>query len=216
MREWASRAGWVGLIVGALALGATSCGKPVNARIAARSSGAPTNGGIAGQVYTNSYFGLTFPIPSDWVVAPAQQPVGPKSANADTHQLLLISRQPLGTKTESNPTLLIVAEKVSPSSARNGREYVEHISEMLADSIIRDGDKTIPYAKAGKIREFSVGGEDWHRADLTARLGDRTVHQSYISTVIDGYALSFVIAAMSEPEIQELERYVARATLARP
>jgi hypothetical protein len=171
----------------------------------------PAGGARAGTVYTNTFFGFSLPIPAGWSVASSSVTNAP-DPKAHTFQLLLTSEKPLGTKTDSNPTLLVVVEKTSVSGAHDAQEYLDHITRMLSQSIVRQGNTVIPYATDGKIQPANVGGRDGARANLTVRLGQRRAHQSYFSTVVNGYAFSIVISAMNELDLRRLEEVVASAS----
>jgi hypothetical protein len=197
------------LVVAPLTLAMVGCRKPINAR----TSGSPADSGMMGQVYTNGFFGLSLAVPAGWSVAPPFDHSA-KGASADARQLLLISEKPLNSKADSNPTLLVVAEKISVSGARTGKEYVEYVTRLMAGAIVKQNDSLVPYSKAGDIREFSVSGRLLYRADLTARVGNRLVRQSYFSTVINDHAVSLVIAGLSDADIKRLEATVAAAVFA--
>jgi hypothetical protein len=88
------------------------------------------------------------------------------------------------------------------------------MTRLLDGASIKQDDRVIPYAKSGEIRETKVGGRIFYRADLTARVDNRPVRQSYFSTIANGHVVSLVIAGLSDAEIQRLEAVVATAAFA--
>jgi len=179
-------------------------------KVAARS---PDAGVVAGQTYSNAFFGFSLPVPAGWSVAPADT-ANARDGSAETHQLLLISEKPLGVSTESNPTLLVVAEQVSASGATTARDYLQYVTRILSASIVRQGETMTPYTRSGEMEETPVGGRAGGRASFTVQIGERQARQTYFSTVIKGYALSIVVSAMNEADLRRLEGIAKSARFA--
>src|SRR2546422_8933961 len=112
--------------------------------------GSPTDGRVVAGQYTNSFFGFAMTLPAGWTTASnavleqVQRSGLQTLANANrdqelkrkieasaqsSHQLLLASEKPWGTATTSNPSLIVAAEKLSPSAGmRTGQDYLAHVS----------------------------------------------------------------------------------------
>jgi hypothetical protein len=179
-------------------------------KVAARS---PDAGAVAGQTYSNAFFGFSLPVPAGWSVAPADT-TNARDGSAETRQLLLISEKPLGTSTDSNPTLLIVAERVSVSGATTTQDYLQYVTRILSGSIVRQGETMTPYSRVGDIKETPVGGRAGGRASFTVQIGEWQARQTYFSTVLKGYAFSIVISAMNEADLNRLEAVAKSAKFA--
>jgi hypothetical protein len=194
-----SRRWLVILFFGSVIIASVGCKKVVAASQERKASEA--------KLYTNAYFGFSLVVPPGWSAS-----LPTNAASSDT--LLFISEKPLGSKATSNPTLLVLAEKTSASGMRNAKDYLEHLTRMIPDSIVvQRGQTPIPYKKVGEVREVKAGTRVWDRVDLTVGVGERLVHQAYFATVINDYILTVIIAGITDAEVRRLEEIVATTVL---
>lgn len=170
-------------------------------------SGSPVDGQIVGQVYTNDFFRMSVGIPSGWATSglkpnlPSVPPAKVSARERNAHQLLLISEKPMGSSTNSNPSLLIMAEKASTvPGVRTAKDYVARVSQLLADA-------PIAYRPLAGITETKLGKVPAFRLDFSARLEKgRTARQSYIVCLRRGYVVSLILSGRSATELEQLER----------
>jgi hypothetical protein len=88
----------------------------------------PEGGSIANNVYTNEYFGLSYPLPTDWF----QQFEGPPPS--DSGRYVLAQLKPAGTYTgPSRGNILITAQDMffTPLPAANALELVKYMKGHL-------------------------------------------------------------------------------------
>jgi hypothetical protein len=181
--------------------------------------GSATDGRLTGGVYTNSFFGFSFSPPAGWpdssqaVIEQARRDRSnaiaaagntaelqrQAAAAADSHHLLFISEKPWGGATDSNPSIIIAAEDVSGDRRiRTGKDYIVKVSRLLANS-------PLPYQPSGEIREVEAGGATFGRLDFTANIAGKTLRQTHLARVIHAHALTFILSAGSEAELQKVE-----------
>jgi hypothetical protein len=182
-------------------------------------SGSPDDGQVVSGVYSNSFFGFSMDLPNGWPVAPGNtmttiqqnehQAIAAKTRDLnfqpklraprqDSHQLLLVSEKPWGTPAESNPSLIIAAEKaLRRTGITTGQDYLVQVSRLLANS-------PLPYQPLGALAETRLGDRTFHRLDFTARLANKLSRQSYLATVDRGYSLVFIISG-GENDFNSLE-----------
>ncbi|HYV30371.1 MAG TPA: hypothetical protein VEO53_04580 [Candidatus Binatia bacterium] len=185
--------------------------------------GAPTDGQLSGGRYTNSYFGFALTVPPAWSVAPEEvlqqiqrannQPltgVGHdrdlkrriEFAAQDSHQLLLLSKKPWASATNSNPSLIVGAEHLSHlAGVRTGRDYLAHLSRLLSNS-------TLPYQPSGGLVEVRLAGRTFARLGFIAKIGNQTLRQDYLATVDQGYVLVFILSAGPQADFLRLEQAI--------
>jgi hypothetical protein len=196
-------------------LGLTGCGS--------FKFGAPEDGQVVSGVYSNSFFGFSMDLPSGWSVAPGntletiqrrenkvmaeqiqdrdfQRKL--QAAPQDSHQLLLVSEKPWGTQTESNPSVIIAAEKaLRETGITTGKDYLVRVSRLLANS-------PLPYQPSGAMVETKLGDKIFHRLDFTATIANKRLRQSYVAMVDRGYSLVFIVSG-GETEFKSLEEMLS-------
>jgi hypothetical protein len=182
----------------------------------------PKDGAVIGPVYTNSYFGFSVLLPKEWAIASEEsikqvQNTGNKvvskaggkmvegaleAAEPNIHYLLMLSEKPIGAPVEFNPSLIIMAEKVSYAPGiQSGKDYLFQMNQIMTAA-------KLPYEQNGQTEKVQIGGRTFHRADYTATLVGRTIRQSYISCVLNKYALTFLLSAGNDDQMKSLEGVV--------
>lgn len=208
-----SRRHTTGWVVAAVALAVLlGCRKPAPST--------PADGALSDGAYANRYFGFSLTFPAAWSVASKETEehilgVGKEAAFGqdamrraaattvlkDSYQLLTILEHPYGTPGISNPSLMVMAEKVSYApGVRTGKDYLLNLIQHLSGG-------QIPYKVVREPYEFAVGSATFHRAEFAVR-SQTTTRQSYLATVRRGYALSFILTGVSDEEMARLEEIV--------
>jgi hypothetical protein len=169
--------------------------------------GSPSDGKVVGSFYTNGYFNLTIDIPPGWSVGEIK-PLMPPNPGAQVYsfQLLMISDKPLNTGSETNISLLVMAEKASSvPGVKDARDYIARVNQLMVDA-------PIAYHPTIPITEMAIGNFRVQRLDFVARLGPtKTARQSYQSTLRAGYVISFILSAADESGIRRAEQVTQSA-----
>lgn len=175
-------------------------------------SSTPADATLTESSYTNRYFGFTLTPPTGWAVASEEtkKAMMDRGAGAlsegsearrgaleetlkDTYQLLTITEHPFGSPVESNPAFQVLAEKVSQApGVRTGKDYLFQVEKLITGT-------SLGYTVKEPVRAQTLGGREVFRIEFEVKMGARTVHQVYMSTVDKGYALSF-IQSYTQPE----------------
>ena len=172
-------------------------------------AGAVTNG-----VYRNKSLALSCKIPEGWVLrtdemndregeveenaksdsAPSPTP-GASSAGAKV-LLAAFSRPPDARAEDVNSSILIAAESAANyPGLKDAAQYFGPLIEVAhAQGLTMDED---PY-------EIAVGPKTLVRADFHKDIGSRVLHQSTLTMLSRGYAISITIIAGTEDEAEEL------------
>ena len=174
----------------------------------------PDNASINGDVYSNAFFAFSWRIPKGWSVADreqfeATQQTGRqmlsggdkkvesvlRASEKNTYQLLMTSERPLGAPVEVNPSVIIMAEKVTHMPGiKTGEDYLFHAKKLLSMG-------QMPVTIAKDVRACEIGGRPFHRLDVTLSVPTGKLEQAYLAAIIDGYALAFIV---SDSTVQDL------------
>ena len=179
--------------------------------------GAPSldAGSVKDSTYTNSYFGMQLRIPEGWQVQDneatrALLERGKALAAGDDKNLnsmysaselrsltlLTVFKHPLGSPVEFNPSFMCMVERIEGlPGLKNGSDYLFHVRKGLSLSKIQ-------HSFEKEIYNQTVGGIVFGVLDTTLTIGTNTIHQKYFSTLLKGYALSFIISFSSDQELQ--------------
>jgi hypothetical protein len=167
--------------------------------------------------YTNDYFGVSLSFPKEWTFQSAEQMMKLMSAGKDvvagndeskkkaldlaqtkTLNLLTASKFPLDSG-KPGPSIVSVAEKVSLlQGVKNGKDYLEASKKLLTES-------KLPYTFQ-EIKSIKVGGKDMDVMQASIKSGTTVVTQDYYSTIIDGYAFSFILSYVDDSSKAETDK----------
>ena len=190
-----------------LGLVATGCGK--------RRQGSPTDGGLAGGEYTNRYFGFAFPVPKGWTVAPQEAvkettrsgremlaesadkrlKAALEEAEKKTHTLLLISEHPLEATVAFNANIIVAAESVR--RVRRMKTGADYLNQMRTVMKLANTGST----SRGAPKEMQLGGRTFYREQYVTG----TVEQAYYVSILDGYAVAFIVSAENKDDLSRVE-----------
>ena len=209
----------IALLAAFLAIGVLACGDE-EAPVATDSSV------VSEGTYTNEYFGLTLSIPDGWFVASrdtqqSMSELGKKLVAGDdatleavveqsqknTFQLLTVSEFEVGAAVDFNPTLILVAERVSHMpGVKSGRDYLFHARKLLLRS-------QLPYELIKDTFPTQLGGREWYRADYIVNNPQMPVEQSYFATKHDDFVLVVILSASTKEQMVALERIADSITM---
>lgn len=175
-------------------------------------------GSVENSTYKNSYFNFEMNLPPTWVVQSKEQTemiveTGKKIAAGDNENLktmikasevnsaylLTVFKHELGTAVPYNPNIMILAEnlKMSPG-VKKGNDYLYHASRILKQSQVNYNHIDSTFDKLNfDNKEFYIMNAILNHPNLELK-------QSYYTTIINGFALSFVISYASDEQKKEL------------
>jgi hypothetical protein len=177
----------------------------------------PRDATLTPEAYRNHYFGFEAALPEGWTVAAEQtteaitrtgvealagdDPLKRAAATAamkDTHQLLTITKYPVGSPVDFNPMFMVMAEKVSHlPGVKSGKDYLFHLKRTIAAS-------RVPLAPTGEALVADIGGEEFFQQIFEFDHPSIKATQSYNVAIREGYALSFVLTSQGQSQAQEL------------
>jgi hypothetical protein len=178
----------------------------------------PTSGRLLlRNAYTNDFFRFQITIPAGWSVADREAlqkatkagakalTSGDKQAEAameasleTTHQLLVVSEKPLGTRVEPNRSIVLTAEDISGAPAvKNGKDYITESMKLLTGP----GKALRPMGEPVPVR---INGREFYRADIEGDVLGRKIRQAYFVLIDKRHALSIVITADSESNVNQV------------
>jgi len=180
----------------------------------------PEDGSISGNVYTNDFFEFTFEFPRGWFVQTDgtktsieesgtgienKVDLGGKgnldSLTSGTHSLLHLLQHPTDASTRVNPQILILAKDVSCSP---GPETGEKILLDLKLELARRNSR-FNFEVIHEPTNVTLGGRVFSRMDAsTGSPNGISLYQAYVSTVLNGYALIFVLDAGKPERLDDL------------
>jgi len=178
----------------------------------------PESGFVSNNIYTNEFFAFKYHFPKSLSVqsgrtgdfllnvdkAQDSKATAPSVAvlgflASKTHQLLVLLERPFDTLVPVNPGVTILAVDVSfAPGIQTGKDFntmqgrhrqEDHLGLMLIH----------------EAQDCDFGGKDFSRMDFKSKgeLGN-TEYESIVSTVVRGYALTFVVAAQTPDRLEAL------------
>ncbi len=170
-------------------------------------------GTVTNGLYQNKYFGLTVALPPDWSIQDLESRLEMMEIGGDivigddqnlraavdaskltTVSLFTAFKHALGSPVLYNPNIVCVAERVRHMPGiREGRDYLFHTRKFLESSQVQ---VSFPH----EITTASMGGQSFDVMQTEMPLGGMTIHQKYYSTIMDGYALNFIISFTTKEE----------------
>jgi len=181
----------------------------------------PDDGEIRDGKYVNEFFGLSLTIPDGWAVASKEteqsmRDIGKENLSGDdpareaalevalrvTFQLLTISAFEMGAAVQVNPTLVLIAERVSHlPGIKSGKDYLFLLSNTLLGG-------PLPYELTKEPYPIRFAGEEFYRADFALNAPAMTLNQPHIVTIREGFALIVLLSGTDE-YMAELEEIAA-------
>jgi len=174
---------------------------------------------VAARTWSNEDFGLTLSIPDGWFVASADttrylSEVGGDALVGDdamlkaavevgkqtTVPLLTLTEFEVGAAVESNPCLVLMAERVSHlPGIKSGGDYLFHVNKLLLRA-------PVPYEPTKPAHPTQLGGREWYRADFTVTQNGKPIAQAYLATKKEDWMFVLVLSATNPTQMAALER----------
>ncbi|MFH2046882.1 MAG: hypothetical protein ABIK92_17265 [Pseudomonadota bacterium] len=173
-------------------------------------------------VYTNTYFKLKVKVPDSWYVMDDESRIeltrkGGKlvagkdknlnavleAADLNSVNLLFASEHPPGAPVASNPSLMLIAEKVKhvPGIVR-GKDYHFHTKKMLAGSAVE-----VSYPK--EIYEEQIDNISFDVLEIQIIMGENTILQKQYVTIMNGYAVLFGLTYTDDDGLKKLDEIIS-------
>jgi hypothetical protein len=199
-----------------------------------KKSGSPMDGHLSAGLYTNSFFGFTVTVPTNWIVlnrtdietAPSRPAPPPKQVrnpmtgqmidlpDMDTYDLITLVQSTnlfpdvtltaLGT---TNCAFSVLGQYVTPfEEIHTGKDYLGMLVGVFA--ILQAPNQE--FRSAGPS-EVPVGGRKFYRDTFRRNMKTVQVSQRIYARVEAGYALIFVLTAPTESELDKLEQIMTTA-----
>ncbi|MFN8298541.1 MAG: lipoprotein [Chitinophagales bacterium] len=178
-------------------------------------------GKIENHVYRNSYFDFRITLPESWTVKSqeemaALQKQGQdlvagdnstlkktiKASEVNTATLLMTTKYP-GQDQPDNPNFIAVAERLSSLAKAanhidNGKDYLEATKKLMAQSAMK-------FEQEGDIVKSDLSGQEFYKMTMKLDAGIAVLHQDYYATIINDFALAFVVTYVSDASKEELQ-----------
>lgn len=179
------------------------------------------HGTISKSIYSNVFFDFTLPIPKDWHVQNEDQK---KVVAAETEKLLAGEDQNLkallkasevnaanlltvfqfekGAPVDFNPGIGIVAENITNSpGVKTGKDYLFHVRKLMERTQIN-------YDFDPEVHHAIISGKEFYLLNITMQIGNMTAAQTYYTTIINGFALNFVIVYNGKEQEEMMSKIV--------
>ena len=199
----------------------TGCGDGSNQAVVAEIG----YGELADNAYTNDYFGVTVPVPEDWHAQDRQaikemEKLGGDviagdddglratldAAEQNTLTLLSIFEHAVGAPVDFNPSVNIVAEKVSQfPGIKTGEDYIFHSKKLLEQA-------AIPYTFAKPNYDEEVGGTTFRVLEAKASMQGLDLTQRFYATRIKDYMFVIVVSHTDDAQAKSLDDILAGIT----
>jgi len=188
-------------------------------------------GTVSGNVYRNSFFGLSYEFPQELKVMSQAETLqvaragheaiyGNEPENDAEHRaaervsiMLLHVVRPRQEKPSVGEMILLTAEDVSAIPLVSAKEYMVQLARAMASSPLR-------FQLLHKVAEHRSGEHRFAKAEFKASVGDQgkqiPLYVTYMGTIWKGYALIWQFAAGSERGLKVLVETIDSVTLESP
>lgn len=177
-------------------------------------------GRIRNEKYINTFFNLEMNVPKDWhpqnkeeikeltnegrkIVAAGNENTEAriKASEISTASLLVVFKYDEEDDVmDYNANFMLVAENVKTSTAiRTGEQYLNHAKKLIMGSAlsITEIDK--------EFEKRTINGIDFYQMNMTVDIQGIPVHQTYLVTVENNFALSLIYSYLNDEQKNELE-----------
>lgn len=178
-------------------------------------------GEIKSGSYKNDYFNMEILFNPDWVVQDKQQmnnliekggdlltgedgnlKAVIKASRVNTAYLLSVFKHEVGSAVEYNPSFMVVAENIKNSPGiKNGSDYLFHAKKLLEQS-------QMSYYFEKEFYKKTIGKSKFYIMEAKLDYMNQTIIQDYISTVTNGFSLSFIVSYTTKEQKNELYKII--------
>lgn len=183
-------------------------------------------GKIEQNTYLNSFFGLEIPFNSEWYVQ-SQEEMNKmvkqgeefiagddkllkrqlNAAKINTAYLFTLFKYKPGTNLTYNPSVMVIAENINKfPQIKEGKDYLEQTKKIMARTQMN-------YSYEKDIFTRLIGNKKFDVLEGVMHLPDTDITQEFMSTIMQGFTLSFVISYTTESDKEELYNIIDGITL---
>ena len=121
-----------------------------------------------------------------------------KASKVNSAYLFTVFKYELGSAVDYNPSFLTVAENtINFPGIKSGKDYLFHARKLLERS-------QVGYSFADEIKEIQLGKANFHIMKTELAYMNLNIIQEYVSTVVRGFSLSFILSYTNEKQRSEL------------
>lgn len=121
-----------------------------------------------------------------------------KASMVNTAYLLSIFKYEFGSAVEFNPSFMIIAENINKiPGIKRGKDYLFHAQQQLDKS-------PLPYTFEKEIYEKKIGKSSFDVLTCHLEYNNQSIIQEYLTTLSNGFSLSFILSYSTEQEKDEL------------
>jgi len=177
-------------------------------------------GTVANNKYTNKFFDVEMDVPAGWDIQDQEQrdammkegqeaaagdnivmKARMKASEVNSANLLTVYEHKIGAAVEYNPSFMLVAENLKNFPAiKTGDQYLDNAKKLLTNSAMKITKIDDKYTKR------TINGIDFYTMDVTMDVESYPVHQKYMATIKDGFALGFIYSYSNEAQKAQLEK----------
>lgn len=179
-----------------------------------------TNSQTKLNVYSNKFVGLSFSVPASWYIATDEEtkdlmPDASKVMGLDDMDakqimaqmpglvLVMVSEHPYSSDDQSvNRNIIFTAVNARDikNEIRSGEDYLGLVAKGIRESQ--------PSSTVSDIIIQHLGGEEFHRMDISLPMQDMTAHLSQLARIHNDYILILNITAGSDNDLRQLVEIV--------
>lgn len=167
-------------------------------------------------VYKNKYFDLEITLPDQWVIQDKEQlkqitdrgkellsddkavHKALDAAAVNTAYLITLFKYEMGSPVDFNPSFVALAENMKAMpGVKTGKDYLFHATKLLLASDLN-------YKIDDEVEQKQIGSKEFYVLNLMLTVNDKTIYQEYITTIVNGFALSFLLCYDNDDDKQML------------
>jgi hypothetical protein len=178
-------------------------------------------GKVVHNKYINSFFEMEMELYPDWIIQTKEQTeqiaeLGKdllagdnknleaiiEASEVNTANLLAVFKYEQGSPVEFNPSVMVVAENLQNfPGIKSGRDYLFQTKKLLQQSQLK-------YEYHDKeFRKETINNQGFYLMNLSINFG-LEIHQTYYSTIKNGFSISVIITYSDDLQKNELENLI--------
>jgi len=181
-----------------------------------------------GNIYTNKFVGLSFPVPEGWYIATDNEtkelmpeaarvmglddPVARATvAQMPGKVLLMVSEAPLKSDVQTanrNIIFAVINAREIKKEVGSGAEYLRHVARGMSDKQ--------PAAGVSDITTQHLGGVEFHRLNMSIPMQGMTVHMCQLARLHNDYILILNFSADTDASLAGLLQVADNLRLSAP
>lgn len=178
--------------------------------------------------YTNTFFGCSMDVPEGWTpltkeqiaelesrgrkiaVGEESKPIdGRKASDISAASIMTVYKHPYGTVQGYNPSMSLIVENLHRyGSIKNGDQYLGHSrGRLVSYGLFQSVDSV--------FTKEVVNGAIFYRMHCVSSTDTERVEQDYIATVVNRFALTFILSYRNDSEKELMMKSLQSFVLSR-